>query len=135
MSKLFALWAEYKWVVLAVLFLIVAAVSWDISNKVAANEFNAERIRLLQQTIEVQKQNEQLERKITTAMFSALETARLEIQKSNKAAIDEVLKNPIYRTCTITDGVRNAYSNAIRSQSTLGKSANEVSAPKGTAVR
>ena len=135
LSKLFGLWSEYKYVVFAVLFVVVAATTWNISSKVSANEFNVERIRLLNKTIEAQKLNEELEGKITRSMLGALATARVEIQKSNQEAINEIFKDPRYRTCTVTDGVRNAYTNAIRAQSSSGKPAGAVPAPKGTAVR
>ncbi len=135
MSKLLALWTQYKWVVFAALFLIVAAFSWDVSSRVSANEFNAERIRLLQQTIEVQTKNKELEDRITKTMFDALAEAKLEIAKSNKVAIDEIFKDPRYRTCTITDGVRNAYTNAIRAQSSKRSSAQGVPAAKGAPVQ
>lgn len=135
MSKLLALWTQYKWVIFASLFLIVAAFSWDISSRVSANEFNAERIRLLQQTIDVQAKNKELEDRITKTMFDALAEAKLEIAKSNKAAINEILIDPRYRTCTITDGVRNAYSNAIRAQSSKRGSAQGVSPAKGAPVQ
>ncbi len=135
MSKILALWTQYKWVVFASLFLAVAAFSWDISSRVSANEFNAERIRLLQQTIEVQAKNKELEDRITKTMFDALAQARIEIEKSNKAAINEILTDPRYRTCTITDGVRNAYTNAIRAQSSKRSSAQGVPAAKGTSVQ
>lgn len=135
MSKILALWTQYKWVVFASLFLAVAAFSWDISSRVSANEFNAERIRLLQQTIEVQAKNKELEDRITKTMFDALAQARIEIEKSNKAAINEILTDPRYRTCTITDGVRNAYTNAIRAQSSKRGPASAVPSPKGTPVQ
>ncbi len=135
MSKILALWSQYKWVVLAAMFLAVAAFSWDISSRVSANEFNSERIRLLQQTIEVQAKNKELEDRITKTMFDALAEAKLEIAKSNKAAINEILTDPRYRTCTITDGVRNAYTNAIRAQSSKRSSAQGVSPAKGASVQ
>lgn len=135
LSKLFGLWSEYKWVVIAGAFVTISALTWNISSKVSANEFNVERIRLLNKTIEAQKLNEELEGKITRSMLGALATARVEIQKSNQEAINEIFKDPRYRTCTVTDGVRNAYTNAIRAQSSSGKSAGTVPSPKGTAVR
>lgn len=135
LSKLLGLWTEYKWVVLAGMFVAVAAGTWNVSSKVSANEFNAERVRLLTQTIEVQKKNDELKKEITKSMLDALAVARVEIQKSNREAIDEIFKDPRYRTCTITDGVRNAYSNAIKAQSSGRGNAGSVPAPKGTPVR
>lgn len=110
-------WTQYKFAFLAVLFLIACAFTWNISSKVKGNEFNAERIRLLNQTIEAQKSNEKLKDEITRTFREALASSQAEIQIANRKAVSEILSDPRYRTCTITPGVRNAYRDAIAAQS------------------
>lgn len=135
MSKLLGWFNSYKYVALAILFLIVAAGTWNISASVKANEFNAERIRLLNATIEAQKFNKELESRITKTLLEGLAVEREAIQKANKAALNEILTDPRYKSCTVTPGVRNAYRDAISAQSASRGTDAAVPAPKAAPVR
>jgi HAMP domain-containing protein len=130
-----AYWAQYKFVALALAFLVVAALSWNISSSVSENEFNTERIGLLTATIEAQKFNDTLKSDITKSLLEALAASREEMKKANKEALNEIFTNPSYRTCTITPGVRDAYTNAIRAQSASRGNAGVVQTPPRTPVR
>lgn len=135
MSKLLGWFSAYKWVLVSVLFLVVAAGTWDISSKVKANEFNAERIRLLNATIEAQKFNKDLENRITKTLLEGLAVERAAIQKANKEALNEILTDPRYKSCTITPGVRNAYRDAVSAQSASRGTPSSLPATKATPVR
>lgn len=126
---------SYKWVIASVLFLVVAAGTWNISASVKANEFNAERIRLLNATIEAQKFNKELEGRITKTLLEGLAVERAAIQKANKEALNEILTDPRYKSCTVTPGVRNAYRDAISAQHASRGAAAPVPAPKAAPVR
>ena len=126
---------SYKWVIASVLFLVVAAGTWNISASVKANEFNAERIRLLNATIEAQKFNKELEGRITKTLLEGLAVERAAIQKANKEALNEILTDPRYKSCTVTPGVRNAYRDAISAQSTSRGAAAPVPPSKAAPVR
>lgn len=134
-SKLLGLYQSYKWVVLAGLFVVVAASSWDISSKVKANEFNAERIRLLERTIEATKFNDTLKSEMTKTLLEGLAIERKAIQEANKAALNEILTDPRYKSCTVTPGVRSAYRDAIAAQSAPRGNAGAVPTTKAAPVR
>lgn len=134
-DKLLGLYQSYKWVVLAALFVVVAAFTWDISSKVKANEFNAERVRLLNATIEAQKFNKDLENRLTKSLLEGLAVERAAIQAANKAALNEILTDPRYKSCTVTPGVRSAYRDAIAAQSAPRGNAGAVPSIKAAPVR
>ena len=126
---------SYKWVIASVLFLVVAAGTWNISASVKANEFNAERIRLLNATIEAQKFNKELEGRITKTLLEGLAVERAAIQKANKEALNEILTDPRYKSCTVTPGVRNAYRDAISAQYASRGASAPVPSSKAAPVR
>lgn len=130
-----SLFQEYKWVALASIFLAIAACSWNISGKVSANEYMAERLRLLNATIQAYKDNDDLKNRIDKTLQEALAQDRIEIQKATREAVNEVLTDPVYKSCLVTNGVRESYKAAISSQSGARKSTGVVPAPKRAAVR
>lgn len=134
-SKIFGLWGEYKWGVVAIVFLVISVFTWNISSSVKDNEFNAERIRLRDQTIEALTKNDQLKADITRNMIAQLGAFRDELKISQKVAVDEIFKDPRYKSCIVTDGVRNAYTSAIRAQPALRGNDGTVPAPKRTTVQ
>lgn len=130
------LFVKYKWMVLAVLFLLVAAFSWDISNKVSANEYMAERLRLLNTTIEAYKENDTLKTRIDKTLQEALASNRIEIAKATREAVNEVLNDPVYKSCLVTDRVRESYKAALRAgQPPVGKYVGNVPSVKRDAIR
>lgn len=135
MSKIFAWFSQYKWVLVSGAFLAACAMSWNISSKVSENEYNSERIKLLNQTIEAQKANDKLKDEITRTLKESMELSQEKIKAANRAAINEILTDPRYRTCTITNGVRNAYRDAISAQSASRGNNGKVPATQGTPVR
>ncbi len=130
MGKMFSFFSTYKWGFVLFAFLTASVLTWNISSKVSENEYNQERIQLLNDNLEIARENKELEQRITKALLAGLEVQRREIQKANLEAIHEILKDPVYRSCRITGGVRDAYKAAIRAQSASGESSSSVPSSK-----
>lgn len=88
---------------------------WHISAGYSENVFNKERLALIQKQDAIRIQNDELKSTISKSLQDGLTEARGQIQKSIQQGLNEIKTNPIYTTCRITNGVRDAYKSAIKS--------------------
>lgn len=110
------LFAEYKWIAFGIILLAYSIGVWNVSSKVHDVEVARDRLRQAERIIEIQNQNEELLASIRDELRATEARLKEQAKKDQKALIDELAKDPRYRTCTVTDGVRDLYKRKLQSQ-------------------
>ena len=108
--------SSYKWYAIALLFLAYSVGVWNVSSKVHDTEVARDRLRQAEKIIEIQNQNEELLTAITDQLRATEARLKEQAKKDQKDLLDELAKDPRYRTCTVTDGVRDIYKRKLQSQ-------------------
>lgn len=107
---------KWKWYIVAVLFLVYSVGLWDVRGRVADNSHLRTQIRQQEKFIAMQADNDKLRDDIAKIVAEASEKQRKANADANKELLNEILKDPVYQSCRVTDGVRNAIKRKLDSQ-------------------
>ena len=107
---------EWKYIILLSLLVVYSVGIWNVSYKVHDVEVARDRLRQAERVIEIQNQNEALLTTITEQLRATEARLKEQAKKDQKDLLDELAKDPRYRTCTVTDGVRDLYKRKLQSQ-------------------
>lgn len=111
------LFAEYKWHILAALFVIYSVGGWNIATTYNDSSWTKKELQRTEKFLDNQKHNDELKTFISKALQEALANQQKEAAKATKDLIDEIAKDPRYKSCTTTDGVRAALQRKLNNQS------------------
>lgn len=104
---------KYKYVVLAILFVVYSVGVWNVSGKVADNSHLRMQLRHSEEIIKIKSENEELLQKVSAEFQTSLTTLH-EAQQQHYKAIEDALKDPRYTQCTTTDSVRDLYKRKLK---------------------
>lgn len=110
------LFDKYKWVAVAFIFLAYSVGVWNISTGYHANEYTKEKLALTQDVLKVTRENSELSQQLAKSLQETLEARREASTKTTKELIDEIAKDPRFKSCRTTDGVRSALQRKLDSQ-------------------
>lgn len=108
--------SEWKWYIAAVGFLAYSILVWDVSGRVSDNTHLRDQVKQQERFIEIQADNDKLRDDIAKMLAEASVKQRQENTAANKELLNEILKDPVYKSCRVTDGVRNAIKRKLDSQ-------------------
>lgn len=108
--------SKWKWYILAILFLVYSVGVWDVSARIQDNAHLTDRVKQQERFIAIQADNDKLRDDIAKMLAENSEKQRKENKAANKELLDDILKDPVYQSCRITDGVRNAIKRKLDSQ-------------------
>jgi len=108
--------SKWKWYIAAVLFLVYSVGVWDVSGRISDNSHLRAQVRQQEKFIEIQADNDKLRGDISKMLAEFSDKQRIANQEANKELMNEILKDPIYQSCRITDGVRSAIKRKLNSQ-------------------
>jgi hypothetical protein len=110
------LFNQYKWYALALLFLAYSVGVWNVSSKVHDTEVARDRLRAVEQIIEIKQKNEETLDAIRKDFQSSMKKQAEQSTKHYKELSDAIAKDKRYTDCTVTDGVRDIYERKLESQ-------------------
>lgn len=111
-SNLFA----YKWYAVAIAFLVYSVGVWNISERVAENDFNRERLRHAEEIIRIKQENDQLASQLSGQLQTALEQLDNSSKKHQKDLLDALAQDKRFSMCRVTDSVRELYKRKLQAQ-------------------
>lgn len=100
---------KWKWYALAFLFLVYSVGVWNVSGTYATST-------LVQQELTRTQNNEKIRVEVAKIVQEGLDAYKTTARKSTEDIINEVLKDPVYKSCRVTDGVRDAIKRKLASQ-------------------
>lgn len=107
---------KWKWLFLSVAFLTYSVLVWDISGRISDNTHLRDQVKQQERFIEIQADNNKLRDDIAKMLAEAAAKQRQVNADANKELLNEILKDPVYQSCRVTDGVRNAIKRKLDSQ-------------------
>lgn len=108
--------STYKWAALAVAFLIYSISVWNISGTVTSAVYLRDQVKQQEQFIVLQANNDKLKNDISKMLQETLKKTQEDNRLITEDIIREVLKDPVYKSCLVTDGVRGALKQKLHSQ-------------------
>lgn len=108
---------QYKWYVVAILFLTYSVGVWNVSGRIKDTVHLRDQVRQQEKFIEIQANNEKLREEISKLLQQNLEANSKAFRDTQKELLDEILLDPRYKSCTTTDRVRNALQRQLNRQS------------------
>lgn len=106
------LFDRYKYVAAALAFVVYSMFLWNVSSDRATAGFVAKQL-------ETQVANAKLAEDLTTRLEGALKKLSSTSKAQTKELLDELAKDPRYKLCLTTDGVRNAIKRKLDAQPKL----------------
>jgi hypothetical protein len=106
--------SEYKWYIAAVLFLVYSIGVWNVSADVRENEFNAEKLRLANQVIQIQEENNRLNGLLSASLADSLTKQQALQTQHIKDLTNALSKSTVYVSCRNTDSVRELYKRKLQ---------------------
>lgn len=107
---------KWKWYIAAILFLIYSVGVWDVSGRVSDNTHLRDQVKQQEKFISIQADNDKLRNDIAKMLVDFAAKQRADNKAANKELMDDILKDPVYKSCRVTDGVRNAIKRKLDSQ-------------------
>lgn len=109
------LFDRYKYVALAVLFVVYSVGVWNVSSKVTDNAYLRTALNRSEEIIRIKTENDDLVRKVTKEFHDELKALGAS-QELHQKAIEDALKDPRYTQCTTTDSVRELYKRKLNAK-------------------
>lgn len=116
LSKMLSLFNTYKWYIAAIGLLAYSVFVWNIAGDAQENSYNKERLAHAQEVIKVQQENLELSKQLSQSQRKLLEESAADNLALTKGLIDEIAKDPRFKSCRTTDGVRSALQRKIDRQ-------------------
>lgn len=111
-----SLLSKYKWYILGVLFLIYSAATWNVASVYNERGWVNKELDRTQAVLVEKEKNEKLSGELIAALRDKNALQKQIADESWRDILDEVAKSPVYSTCLVTDGVRNAIQKQLDSQ-------------------
>lgn len=108
--------SKWKWYIVAVLFLFVAASSWTVGGKVNDAAHVRKQLQQSELLIAEKVKNDKLQADLILALNEKMTLQKTIVQEAWKEVLNEVATNPVYKSCTHPDRVRNAIQRKLDSQ-------------------
>ncbi len=108
--------SEWKYYLAAAGFLAYSVLVWDVSGRISDNTHLRDQIKQQDKFIQIQADNDKLRDDIAKIVAEASIKQRQENTAANKELLNEILKDPVYKSCRVTDGVRSAIKRKLDSQ-------------------
>lgn len=102
------LFDRYKYIALAVVFVVYSVGVWNVSSRLTDNGYLRTALNRSEEIIELKVKNDELVASLSGQFQAGLEAMRKE-QQLHQEALIEALKDPRYTQCTTTDSVRDLY--------------------------
>lgn len=106
------LFDKYKYAALAIAFVVYSVFLWNVSSDRATASF-------VEKQLENQLANAKLAEDLSTQLDKALKQLAGASKAQTKELLDELAKDPRYKLCLTTDGVRNAIQRKLDAQPKL----------------
>lgn len=116
MTKLLAIFASYKWVVIGIALLASYGVVWHVSSTYAKAECLEESLERVETTLENNDKNQATKDDIAKGVAEALAKWRPINQESNRKIENEIAKDPVYRDCKSNPDVVREYQHKLDNQ-------------------
>ena len=101
--------SKWKWYLAGLLFIIYSLGLWHVSSTYSTAS-------LVKDELERTQSNNVLARSITEKLNKQQDDYDKRARQVTKDIISELLKDPIYKSCRVTDGVRSAIQRKLDSQ-------------------
>lgn len=108
--------SKYKWYILGVLFLIYSAATWNVATVYNERGWVGQELTRTQDLLVEKEKNEKLAGELIAVLRDKNALQKQIAEQSWKDILDEVAKSPVYNTCLVTDGVRDAIQKQLDSQ-------------------
>ena len=105
---------QYKWYAAAILFLVYSIGVWNVSADVRENEYNAEKLRLSNQIIQIQEENNRLNSSLSASLTESLQKQQALQTQHIKDLTNALSKSTVYVSCRNTDSVRELYKRKLQ---------------------
>lgn len=109
------LFDKYKYVALAVLFVVYSVGVWDVSSRLTDNGYLRTALNRSEEIIQIKEANDTLVKKISGEFQTSL-NALVEDNRKSQEALVEALKDPVYTQCRTTDSVQQLYKRKLKSK-------------------
>lgn len=106
------LFDRYKYVALAIVFIVYSVFLWNVSSQRATASF-------VEKQLANQVANAKLAEDLSTKLDKTLSALTDNSKAQTKELLDELAKDPRYKLCLTTDGVRNAIQRKLDAQPKL----------------
>lgn len=106
------LFDRYKYIALAVLFVVYSVGVWNVSSRLTDNGYLRTALNRSEEIIALKVKNDELIAKLSGEFQAGLSTLR-EDQRLHQEALVEALKDPRYTQCTTTDSVHDLYRKRV----------------------
>lgn len=106
---MWALLSKWKWDIVAILFLVYSVGVWHVSGTYATAT-------LVKAELERTQENNTLAKTIVKKLDDTQADYDKKARQATKDIVNELLKDPIYKSCRVTDGVRNAIQRKLDAQ-------------------
>lgn len=107
---------QYKWIAIAIAFLIYSVSVWNVSSGYHATQYTKEKLALTEETLKITKENATLSGQLAKSLQETLDARKDTSTQTTKELIDEIAKDPRFKSCRTTDGVRSALQRKLDSQ-------------------
>lgn len=108
--------SKYKWYIAAILFLVYSAATWNVASVYNERNWVDKELKQTRAVLVEKEKNEKLATELIAALRDKNSLQKQIAEESWRKIFDEVATNPIYNTCLVTDGVRNAIQKQLDSQ-------------------
>lgn len=105
---MWAIFLKWRWVLAGALLVVYSVGVWEVSSRMQAYACLQAQQAVLQQQLESQDRNEQLKSAVSASIQKSLQDQATLNRKQTHEIIQEVLKDPVYKSCRVTDGVRES---------------------------
>lgn len=103
---------KYKWIAVAIAFLVYSIGLWHVSSEVQDAGYNRERLHRAEEIIDIKAKNDELLAQVSKGFQESLATIKTEHEQHQKD-MNEALKDARYTSCTVSDSVRDLYRKRI----------------------
>lgn len=110
------MWLKIKYYVYAIALLTYSIGVWTVSAGYSENSFNKERLEQSKAIVRLMDQNATTGAEIAKKLEAQLEAGRRLGRLESKEIYEAVLSDPRYKSCRVTDGVRNALQRKLDRQ-------------------
>jgi len=107
---------KYKYYIIGVLFLVVAVFSWTVKGKIDEGVHLRKQLQQSELLIKEKVRNDELQAELIKALADKNTMQKTIFQDAWKEILNEVATNPVYKSCSHPDRVRNAIQKQLDSQ-------------------
>ena len=107
---------QYKLYVYLVLVIVWSGFVWTTATHLQEAKAVKQQLAQAEKFIQVQVSNDKLKQDLSKLLVEQNTKQRAELKAATKELLNDVLKDPVYKSCLVTDSVRNALKRKLDSQ-------------------